>query len=140
MPNKRRERIMITFPPQTIEVPVTWRLVKDFDLRVNIQMARVTPKEEGLLVLDVEGERENFDRAIEYLEGLKTRVDIVPKGVDWQEDLCVHCLACVPICPTNAYEVDFETMKVRYLEEKCIACELCVSVCLFGAIRNPLLV
>ncbi len=49
--------------------------------------------------------------------------------LDFIEGNCVHCLACVPACPTG----------VRPYEERdsrdCILCLKCVDACRFGALN-----
>ena len=60
-------RIVLHFPPDMTGQPVVCRLVKDFDLTFNIIKASVSPGQEGLLVLELSGERKNYDKGIKYL-------------------------------------------------------------------------
>jgi NAD-dependent dihydropyrimidine dehydrogenase PreA subunit len=48
------------------------------------------------------------------------------------DQLCLHCGACVGSCPTNSIFLH-ETASVEFLST-CIECELCVIVCPVGSI------
>ncbi|MEI6501710.1 MAG: NIL domain-containing protein, partial [Armatimonadota bacterium] len=43
------KRVVFKFPKNLVEQPITYRLVKDFDIVFNIMRARVT-EDDGLLV------------------------------------------------------------------------------------------
>ena len=122
-------KIVIKFPHRLVEQPIVYRMVKDHELEFNILKAYVTPKEEGLLVLELTGEDKNFDSAFSYLKKLGVSVQPLSKDIKRDEDKCTHCGACVPICPTEALVVDPKTRKVEFYNEKCIACELCIKAC-----------
>ena len=52
-----KRTLVLRFPPHLINEPITYRLVKDYDLAINILSARVKPQEEGNVVVGVEGEK-----------------------------------------------------------------------------------
>jgi ferredoxin len=112
-----------------VDQPIVYKLVKDYDLQFNILKAYVTPQEEGLMVLELSGEEENFNKGIEYLESSGVRIQPLSQDVIRNETKCTDCGVCVPICPTNALVVDPQTRKVLFYDNKCIACELCVKIC-----------
>ena len=123
------KRIVLNFPPLLVEQPIAYHLVKDYDLEFNILKADVNPNEEGLLVLELKGENDNYKKGIAYLK--KTGVNIQPLDQDVirNEEKCTHCGACVAICPTGALFVEPETRKIIFDDTHCIACELCVPAC-----------
>ena len=123
------KRIVLKFPHRLVEQPIIYRMVKDYDLEFNILKAYITPKEEGLLVLELTGEDKSFDEAISYVKKLGVSVQPLSKDIKRNEEKCTHCGACVPICPTEALVVDPKTRKVEFYSEKCIACELCIKAC-----------
>ncbi|MDZ4131583.1 MAG: FAD-dependent oxidoreductase [Dethiobacteria bacterium] len=55
-------------------------------------------------------------------------------GAQQDEDLCVHCLTCVRICPYNVPVIN-EEGKVSVRNEQCQACGLCLSFCPVYAIK-----
>lgn len=129
-----KKRIVLTFPPSLVNQPITYHLVKDYDLMFNIMRGVVTPDEEGRLVLELSGNRKSLDEGIEYLKQQGINVDSLAHDIKWRENKCTHCTACIPACPTGALSVDRKTMEVSFDKEKCIACELCISICPFKAL------
>lgn len=123
------KRIVLTFPHKLLDEPIVYKLVKDFNLVFNILQAKITPKEEGIMVLELKGERENYAEGIKYLTSLGVKIQPLSQDVTRDEQRCTHCGACVAICPTEALYVDKKTMKVNFDADKCIACELCVKAC-----------
>ena len=123
----------MTFPPHLIDEPVTYRLIKDYDLRINILKARVVPREEGRLVIELGGKVEALKKAETYLADLGITMEPLVREIAFLEDKCVHCTACIPICPTKALSLDRKRMLVSFQNEKCIICGLCVPVCPYRA-------
>lgn len=129
------KRIVLHFPHRLVDQPIVYKLVKDFDLKFNILKAYVTPQEEGLMVLELSGKKEAFEKGVEYLESCGVRIQPLSQDVIRNEVKCTDCGVCVPICPTGALVVDPLTRKVHFYDNKCIACELCVKVCPTGAME-----
>ena len=123
------KKIVLHFPHRLVDQPIVYKLVKEYDLKFNILKAYVTPQEEGLMVLELSGKKEEFDKGIEYLHSCGVRIQPLSQDVIRNESKCTDCGVCVPICPTGALVVDSLTRKVHFYDNKCIACELCVKVC-----------
>ena len=127
-------KLMFFFPTCECEKPIIYHFVKDYDLVVNVFRAKVTPEEEGYLVLDLTGTEENIDRAKAYVRTFGVTVSDTIKGVVWNKDLCAHCGECIAHCPTQALRlVDGATREVVFDGEKCIECLACVRVCSYNA-------
>ena len=131
----QKKRIVLNYPPRLVDQPIISKLVKDFDLEVNISRARITPREEGRLVLEVTGKRSGLEAGFKYLSEIGVKVEPLAQDVKWHEDRCIHCTACVSTCPTNALDVDRKTMEVSFKRDKCIACELCIPACPYQAME-----
>ena len=123
------KRIVLHFPRRVVERPIVCRLAKDYDLEFNILKASISPEEEGLLVLELSGEQEAYDKGIRYLTETGVRIQSLSQDVLRNEERCTHCGACITICPTGAFEVDPITRRVDFHNEKCAACELCIKAC-----------
>jgi len=123
------KRIVLHFPYRLVDQPIVYKLVKDYDLTFNILKAYVTPQEEGLMVLELTGEDDNFNKGIEYLQSIGVKIQPLSQDVIRNESKCTDCGVCVPICPTGALVVDTLTRKVHFYDNKCIACALCVKIC-----------
>lgn len=124
-----RRRVVLHFPHEQVDKPIVSRLVRDFDMDFNILKAQITPREEGLMVLELVGEESNFQRCLRYLEEQKVTIQPLSQDVRRNEERCTHCGACTGICPTQALRIDRESMEVVFDDESCVACELCVRVC-----------
>ena len=123
------KRIVLTFPHNLVDKPIVYKLVKDYNLVFNILQARITPKEEGLLVLELTGKKEDYAEGIKYIKGLGVKIQPLSQDVTRDDARCTHCGACITVCPTAALYIDKKTMEVIFDSEKCIACELCVRAC-----------
>ena len=103
-------------------------------LVVNVYRAKVTPEEEGYLVLDVTGTEADIERGMDFVRTFNVTINTTGKGVTRDEERCTHCGQCVPHCPTAALHIgDPATREVIYEEAKCIECLECIRVCPFGA-------
>ena len=125
------KRVVLHFPKRLVEQPVIYHLVKDYNLEFNILRASITaePEEEGLLVLQLKGEQEEYDRGVKFLLKSGVKIQSLSQDVTRNEARCTHCGACVTICPPGAFELDLKTRQVRFNDEKCVACGLCIKAC-----------
>ena len=69
-----------TFPPELIKEPVIWRLGRDFALVTNIRRADVT-EDRGWVMLELEGEEDEIQRGIRWVQEQGVRVDPVPGDI-----------------------------------------------------------
>jgi ferredoxin len=128
------KKLMLFFPRCECEKPIIYHLVKDYNLVVNVYRAKVTPEEEGYLVLDVTGTEEDIERAMAFVKTFNVSINYSGKGVTRDEKSCTHCGYCITHCPTGAlYIEDKATREVVFIEAKCIECLACIRVCPFGA-------
>jgi len=128
------KKLMLFFPRCECEKPIIYHLVKDYNLVVNVYRAKVTPEEEGYLVLDVTGAEADIERGMDFVKTFNVTINTTGKGVTRDEERCTHCGQCVPHCPTGALHIgDATTREVIYEEAKCIECLACIRVCPFGA-------
>ncbi|HOG07018.1 MAG: 4Fe-4S binding protein [Syntrophales bacterium] len=123
------KKVVIRYTADIVEEPLIYQLVKRYDLVFNILKARIFPRREGVIVLELTGTRENFDLGIRFLKEKGLKVEPLSKSVSQNPEKCVHCGACTGFCPTSALYLDRTTMKVLFEPEKCNGCELCVSAC-----------
>lgn len=123
------KRIVLRFPRRLVERPIVSRLVKEYNLDFNILKGSVTPDEEGLMVLELNGEQGDYDKGIRYLTETGVRIQSLSQDVIRNEERCTHCGACITICPTGAFELEPLTRWVNFYDEKCLACGLCIKAC-----------
>ena len=124
-----KKRVILRFKRNTIDKPIVYCLVKDYDLTFNILRANISPKAESMMVMEIEGEEANFTKGMEYLQEANIGIEPIEQDINRDEERCVHCGLCTSVCATEALDIDRETMRVSFDYEKCVACELCVRVC-----------
>jgi len=128
------KKLMLFFPRYDSEKPIIYHLVKDYNLEVKVYRAKVTPEEEGHLVLDVTGTEEAIQRGMEFVGTLNVTINLTGKGVTRDAERCAHCGHCVVHCPTGAlYIGNAATREVVYKEADCIECLACIRVCPYAA-------
>jgi L-aspartate semialdehyde sulfurtransferase ferredoxin len=133
------KKIVIRYTPDIVQQPVIYQLVKQYNLVFNILKARIFPRREGVIVLELSGLKENFDKGIRFLKEMGLKVEPLSKSVSQNIDKCVHCGACTAFCSTGALSFEKKSLKVLFDPEKCNGCELCVSACPVRAMEINLL-
>lgn len=71
-----RRRVRLTFSPQLVTQPVIHQLGSRFAVVTNIRRADVT-RDEGWVILEVEGEPDDVERSLAWCTGIGVRVDPV---------------------------------------------------------------
>ena len=128
------KRMFFHFPQCETEKPIVYHLVKDYNLIINIFRAKVTPDEEGYLVLDVTGEEADIEKGVDFMRTFNVQIEDAMKGLNWNRELCTDCGNCIPHCPTHALHVkNQETKEVGFDISLCIECLSCIKNCPFGA-------
>ena len=123
------KKIVLLFPKRLVDRPIVFHLIKDFDLEFNILKASVTQDEEGLVVLELKGRQEDYDKGINYLKEEGVIIQSLSQDVLRNEERCTHCGACITICPVGVFELDAATRQIKFLDKKCIACGICIKTC-----------
>jgi ferredoxin len=122
-------RIVLHFPHRLLDKPIVSRLVKDFGLDFNILKASVTPGEEGLMVMELTGDRRSYDKGVKYLTEAGVKIQALSQDVVRNESRCTHCGACITLCPTGAFSLEPGTREVIFDHTKCVVCEFCIKAC-----------
>ena len=123
------QKIVLHFPRRLVDRPIIYRLVKDYDLEFNLLKASVTQNAEGLMVLELKGNKREYDRGIEFLLKTGVRIQSLSQDVTRDDERCTNCGACITICPTSAFELEPATRRVLFYDSKCITCGLCIKAC-----------
>lgn len=123
-----KTKLVLNFNPEASNLPITHNLIAKYGLLVNILRAEID-EVGGKMVIEVSGKADGIKKGIEYLKDAGVGVRPIKEGVRRDDDACIHCGACVSICPTNALSIDPKTRKVLFTEEKCVACGVCIDAC-----------
>lgn len=123
------KNVLLVFRPEVMYQPVIYRLAREFDLVFNILEAKIFPRLEGRLILELRGDPEGVAQGVAYLEEAGVEVTPIAENISRDEERCVHCGACTAVCRTGALAVDRGSMEVLFLAEKCAACGQCELAC-----------
>jgi ferredoxin len=130
------KKIVLQFPARLVDRAIVYHLIKDYDLELNIMKASIIPDEQGLMVIELRGERANYDKGVKYLTGTGVSIQPLSENVVRNDEKCTHCGACVTVCPTKAFKLDFDTRLISFDASKCIACGLCLKTCPLRALES----
>ena len=130
-----KQKAILLFDSATVEKPITYQLIKKYDLWINILQAKFEPGLGGKLVVEIRGERNKIDQAFCYLREQKVKVEFLEQEVSWNKNKCNHCGACVSICPVGAITMNKETYQVEFNYQECVVCGYCVDACPVQAIE-----
>jgi len=75
-----RTRVRLTFPPNLIQEPILYRLVKDFDIIINIRRADVK-EVYGWVALEMEAGEDTLARGVRWLKDKGVQVDPIERDV-----------------------------------------------------------
>lgn len=128
------KKVILRFSSQTVEEPIVYRLVKDFDLIPNIIKAHVSPEKEGFLLLGLSGYEADYQNALDYLQGQGLEVQSLIEHVSWDEERCSQCGLCTGVCPSGALYLERPAQQVRFNGEKCVVCNICIQACPMHAV------
>ncbi len=117
-------------------MPVTYRLAKDFNVATNIIRAQVAPNQVGKLVVELLGDIDEMDAAIEWMRSQDITVSLASREILIDEESCVDCGLCTGVCPTQALILDPETYKLNFTRSRCVVCEQCIPACPVQAIST----
>ena len=130
----QEDRVVLRIPAKLVTEPLIYRLVKEFDIAVNILKAEVVANDDGLLVLGMQGTASSLRAGKKFLTDLGVRLQALKRDVQIREDRCTHCGACIGQCPTGALYMT-EEYEVKLAPEKCIACGHCAVACTYDAVQ-----
>jgi ferredoxin len=133
-----KKRLTLTFPKRSIQMPVTYRLAKDFNVAANIIRAQVAPNQVGKLVVELSGDIDQLDAAIDWMRSQDIGISLVGREIIIDEDACVHCGLCTGVCPTEALTLEPQTFRLQFTRSRCIVCEQCIPTCPVQAISTNL--
>ncbi len=130
-----KKRLVLRFSRQNWDKPIVYKLIKDYNLILNILIANILPRQESYLVTEVSGDEKNFNAGLKYLDKVGVRVSSIEQSVVRNIERCAHCGACIAVCPTKSISIDKDSKEVKFDFSKCSACGWCVKVCPYNALE-----
>lgn len=131
-----KKRVTLTFPKRTVQMPLTYRLAKEFNIASNIIRAQVAPNQVGKLVLELLGDIDAIEAAIDWMRSQDIGVSLASREIIIDEEQCVDCGLCTGVCPTEALVLDPQTFQLTFKRSRCVVCEQCIPTCPVQAIST----
>jgi len=125
----KSRRFVLTFPPDATGEPITYNLIRKYNIMVNIVKADVTPGHVGHLVMEMTAPAKVLKEGMEYMRQRNVECEPIDKKITCREDLCIHCGACSAVCFAGALTMNRKTAELSFEPEKCVVCELCLTAC-----------
>jgi ferredoxin len=122
----------LKFDSRIVKEPIISKATLEANTLINIMRANVGARH-GEMVIEVEKSR--VDTVIEVFQSYGVEVSKFDRKII-KSDECVHCGACVSICPVEVFSIGKEE-KVEADSIKCIHCGVCVNVCPVQALTLP---
>jgi len=124
-----RKRFILNFPPDSGDKPLSYHLVRDYDIRINILKAEVFPGKRGSLLLELQGKAANIEKGIAYLTEHNVECEPLEKRIRFQEEKCISCGNCVAVCFAGALTIGPPNWELMFDKSQCVVCELCLTAC-----------
>jgi ferredoxin len=121
--------MLLVFPQEIMYKPLIYRLVREFDLVFNLLEAKILPRREGRIIVELRGPKEAVTAGIDFLEAEGVEIKTIAEQIERDEEKCVHCGACTAVCRVGALAIDRESMEVLFHADKCVACGQCETAC-----------
>jgi len=125
----------LEFPREIVTEPIMSDAIRKTGTSINILRARID-ETHGEMVAEVTGDRSEVERISSYLRGRGVVVQELSGSVSVKVDGCMHCGACVSICPVNAISIG-RGYEVVFDASECISCRVCSPACSVRAIQAP---
>ncbi len=133
-----RKRVTLVFPRTLVNLPLTYRLARDFDVAANIVRARIAPDEVGTVVMELSGDIDQVEAGLEWARTQGVTVYDRQREIQIDAALCVDCGLCTGVCPTEALRIQAPTWQLEFLRNRCVMCEQCIPTCPVQAISATL--
>jgi NAD-dependent dihydropyrimidine dehydrogenase PreA subunit len=121
---------MLHVAPGIVREPLIASVILETTALLNIERASIDAVS-GEIVLEVSTEK--CQEVVEAFQRRGVDVVLLEIPVIRDEEECVHCGACVSVCPTGTFR--FDDWRVVADSRKCIQCGACVAACPHRALR-----
>lgn len=123
-----KKRYTLRFSPTLVEQPLVSKLVRTYDVDINILNADVASGRGGKLVVELSGSEEALKKSVLWLNQTGVIVSEMVKELNFQQEGCINCGACTAVCSPKALSMDRD-WKLVYDADLCVLCSLCIQAC-----------
>lgn len=124
-------KIKINISSDIVTSPILSESILETGVLLNVSQAHFD-RSHGEVVADVP--EELFEKIRSALVSRGAVVKRLDTPIEWDEDECVECSACMSVCPTKVFSLD-EDYSLRVDKSKCIQCGTCIEMCPHNALE-----
>lgn len=124
-------KMLLQFTPQIIKKPLIAEVVVETGVLVNINKA-IIDVTGGELIITVPDKDAN--KVIKSFKSRGVDVTTLEKPIIMVDEECVHCGACISVCPTNVFKYEADG-SVSLDHKECIQCGACITACPHNALK-----
>jgi len=127
-------KLLVNYSKGKGRKPIIAQVVRDTGVLINVERA-VIDSSEGEALIDVPDDQCQLVR--NSMISLGAQVRMLEHGIQFNEQECVDCGACISICPNEVFSFSPE-WKLTLAEERCVLCGKCIDACPHQALMLPL--
>lgn len=101
-----KKRYTLRFSPTLVEQPLVSKLVRTYDVDINILNADVASGRGGKLVVELSGSEEALKKSVLWLNQTGIIVSEMVKELNFQQEGCINCGACTAVCSPKALSME----------------------------------
>ncbi|MCK5764000.1 MAG: 4Fe-4S binding protein [Clostridiales bacterium] len=131
-----KTKLKITFPASLTDTPLTYLLIKKFDLKVNILKADIDFNNVGHILYEFTGDQDKIQSTIEYIKSLGIACESIKSTIKIDENLCTDCGLCTSVCFSKSLSIGAPDWTLSFDTDKCIGCNHCIPFCPSRAIKE----
>lgn len=124
-------KLLLHFNPEIIRQPIISETILETGVKIDIELARVDGST-GEIVINVP--EEGCRSVVKALRNKNVDVTKLGETITKDEDNCVHCGACISVCPVDAHSYQHD-WSVRLDRSACVQCGMCVPACPVRVLR-----
>jgi L-aspartate semialdehyde sulfurtransferase ferredoxin len=118
-------KLLCRFSPDIIRQPILADAILETGIKIDIERARVDSTS-GEIVINVPDK--GCRSVVDFLRDRHVDVTKLGEAIVKDEDNCLHCGACVSVCPVGAHVYQHD-WSVRLDTAVCVQCGSCVTAC-----------
>ena len=96
----KQMKLVFIFPENIVEEPITYNLISEYGIRVNILRASIDPGKQGQMVVELSGEEVQISQGLNYLENagvlvtpLAQKMSLAGSAATTFSELTIFCCA-----------------------------------------------
>ncbi len=126
-------KLLLRFSPEIIKQPIISETVIETGVRLDIERAKVDGASGEIVINVPEG---GCRSVVDFLRKRGVDVTKLGKNIVKDDESCIHCGACVSVCPVDAHQFQHD-WSVKLESSECVQCGACITACPMRVLKLP---